>query len=92
MDDPAYKIIVTSSAARSIQEELPHNIAVAVVEFITGPLLNNPQRLGKELRNELAGIWSARKGTYRVLYRINNSKKEVIILKVSHRKDVYRLN
>ena len=92
MSELPYEIVVTATAARSIQEQLPPSIAVAVIEFITGPLLENPKRVGKELRNELKDIWSARQGTYRVLYRINSSKKEVIVLKVNHRKDVYRSN
>jgi mRNA interferase RelE/StbE len=49
-----------------------------------------PRRVGKPLRVELTGIWSARRGTYRILYRIHDDTREVIVLRIEHRRDVYR--
>ncbi len=69
---------------------LPEVAAAAVVEFLTGALVANPQRVGKQLRGDLAGIHSARRGTYRVLYRINDEAREVVVLRIDHRRDVYR--
>jgi mRNA-degrading endonuclease RelE of RelBE toxin-antitoxin system len=46
----------------------------------TNTLVRNPHRVGKPLRFELAGIWAARRGTYRVLYRVNDTTREVIVL------------
>jgi len=85
-----YEIVVTAPAARAIQETLPESIAFAVIDFITGPLLENPRRLGVPLRGELEGVWSARRGTYRILYRIDEENREVIVLRIGHRGDVYR--
>jgi mRNA-degrading endonuclease RelE of RelBE toxin-antitoxin system len=65
-------------------------VAFAVIGFITGPLIDNPRRVDAPLRSELEGVWSARRGTYRVLYRIDNEHREVIILRVGHRRDIYR--
>ena len=62
----------------------------AVIEFITGALIDNPRRVGKPLRGDLAGIHSARRGTYRVLYRINEQDLEVIVVRIEHRRDAYR--
>ena len=90
MTIPPYEIVVTSPAARAIQEALPEAVAFAVIEFITGPLLANPKRVGAPLRDELAGVWSARRGTYRVLYRIDDNRREVIVLRIGHRRDVYQ--
>ena len=90
MSDARYEIVVTDPAARAIQESLPEAIAFAVIEFITGPLLENPQRVGAKLRNELEGIWSARRGAYRILYRIDEDRREVIVLRIGHRRDIYR--
>ena len=61
-----------------------------MIELITGALLKNLRRLGHELRNELAGIWSARRGDFRVLYTIDEEAHEVQVLSVDHRRDVYR--
>ena len=85
-----YQIIVARPAARTIAEQLPEFVAAAVVELITGPLLDSPRRLGVALRNELDGLWSVRRGTYRVVYRIDDDRREVVILRVGHRRDVYR--
>jgi len=86
-----YEIVVTAPAARAIRETLPEAVAFAVIDFITtGPLLDNPRRVGAALRNELEGVWSARRGTYRILYRIDDDRREVIVLRVGHRRDIYR--
>ena len=61
-----------------------------MIEFLTGALIADPQRVGKPLRGDLAGIHSARRGTYRVLYRINDDLREVVVLRVEHRGDAYR--
>jgi mRNA interferase RelE/StbE len=85
-----YELVVTPPAARAIAEQLPEAVAAAVIEFLTGSLLREPRRVGKPLRRELAGVWSARRGTYRVLYRIRENTHEVIVLRVEHRSDAYR--
>lgn len=88
--DDQYELVVTPPAARSIADHLPEAVATAVIEFMTTSLIREPRRVGKQLRNELAGIWSARRGTYRILYRIRESPREVIVLRIEHRSDVYR--
>jgi mRNA-degrading endonuclease RelE of RelBE toxin-antitoxin system len=45
---------------------------------------------GKPLLFELAGVWAARRGTYRVFYRINETRREVVVLRIEHRRDAYR--
>ena len=90
MNDLHYEIVLTPSARRAIATELPEAVAAAVIDFITTSLLENPQRVGKPLRDDLEGIWSARRGTYRVLYRIREEPREVVVLRVDHRRDVSR--
>ena len=68
MADEPYELVLARPAARAMAEKLPEAIATAVVDFVTGPLIENPRRVGRALRNELAGVRSARRGTYRVLY------------------------
>lgn len=88
--DESYELVLTPPAVRAVQQQLPEAVAAAVIEFLTGAILENPQRVGKPLRGDLAGIYSARRGTYRVLYRINESLHEVVVLRIDHRRDVYR--
>lgn len=85
-----YRLAVAPSAARAIRERLPPAVAAAVVELITGPLLTNPRRIGKPLQRQLIGLWSARRGTYRVLYAIDDQAGVVRVIDVGHRGDAYR--
>jgi mRNA-degrading endonuclease RelE of RelBE toxin-antitoxin system len=81
---------MTGPARRAIAELLPEDVAAAAVEFITGPLLDVPRRVGKPLRGELAGFHSARLGTQRrVLYRIDESKHAVIVQDIQSRSTAY---
>jgi mRNA-degrading endonuclease RelE of RelBE toxin-antitoxin system len=85
-----YELVVAAPAARAIADELPEAVANAVVDLITGPLLQDPRRIGRELRRELHGVFAARRGTYRVLYRIDDARREVTVIRIDHRRDVYR--
>jgi mRNA-degrading endonuclease RelE of RelBE toxin-antitoxin system len=87
--DP-YELVVTPPATRAIQTRPPAAVAAAVIEFLTGALTTDPRRVGKPLRGDLAGIHSARRGTYRVLYRISDARHEVVVLRIDHRRDAYR--
>jgi mRNA-degrading endonuclease RelE of RelBE toxin-antitoxin system len=89
-EDRPYGIVVAGPAARTIAEQSPEAVAAAVIDLITGPLLTNPQRVGKPLRQELQGLMSARRGTFRLLYRIDEANHEVIVLRVDHRSSAYR--
>lgn len=90
MTEPTYDLVVTPPARRAIEHELPESVAGAVIDFITTALLAHPQRVGTPLRGDLAGIWAARRGTYRVLYRIRQDVGEVVVLRVDHRRTAYR--
>lgn len=85
----AYELKVAASVERTLAR-LPEFAAAAIVEFMTGPLLENPQRVGKPLMLELAGYCGARRGAYRVVYRIDETERTVLVVRVDHRADVYR--
>jgi mRNA interferase RelE/StbE len=87
---PPYELVLTPPAQRAITAKLPEAVAVAVVDFLTTALVTNPHRVGKQLRDDLAGVWAVRRGTYRILYRINDETREVVVLRVEHRRDAYR--
>lgn len=86
-----YQLGTAAPARRALAERLPHDVAAAAAEFITGPLLENPHRVGKALTDELAGIHSARLGRdWRVLYEIDEVERVVIVLDIRPRSSVYR--
>jgi mRNA-degrading endonuclease RelE of RelBE toxin-antitoxin system len=85
-----YRLAVARSASRALSRDLPEAVATAVVEFVTGVLLENPERVGKRLQPPLDGTWSARRGQYRVIYTIDTAAQVVTVLNISHWRDAYR--
>ena len=80
---------VAASAERSLAR-LPEGVAAAIVEFMVGPLCEEPERVGRQLQRELAGYRSARRGAYRVVYRLDEDTHVVRVVRIEHRSDVYR--
>jgi mRNA interferase RelE/StbE len=92
-DNPArYTLIITPTARRQLAQHLPEAVAFAAHEFIGGALLDNPQRPGKRLQAPLDDRHSARRGTYRVIYRVDDEERTVTVLDIAHRRDAYRAN
>jgi mRNA-degrading endonuclease RelE of RelBE toxin-antitoxin system len=85
-----YDVRFQTAARRSIAERLPEAVAAAVIEFCSGPLAENPHRVGKPLFGPLAQCHGARRGSYRVVYQIDDEARVVEVLQVAHRADVYR--
>lgn len=78
------------AARRAIGEHLPEAVAAAVIEFCAAALAQNPQRVGRPLFGALAGCHGARRGTYRIVYRIDDEALEVQVVDVDHRAEAYR--
>ena len=89
MSAAAHNLVVAASAERSLAR-LPEGVAAAVVEFMVGPLVESQQRVGHPLVRELAGLWSARRGPYGIVYQIDDERHEVTVLRIDHRADIYR--
>ncbi len=85
-----YELVISPTARRQLTEHLPESVAFAAYDFIIGPLLDNPRRVGKQLRPPLDDRHSARRGTYRVIYRISEEQRRVTVVAVVHRSDAYR--
>ena len=86
-----YELGTAPPARRALAERPSFEIAAAAVEFVTGPLLDDPRRVGKPLGAELTGIYSAHLGRdWRVLYEIDDAKHVVIVLDIRHRSAAYR--
>jgi mRNA interferase RelE/StbE len=90
VSDQPYELIIAPTARRKLTDQLPEPVAFAAYEFIIGPLLENPHRVGKRLRPPLDDRHSARRGTYRVLYRIDDTRRLVTVVGVVARADAYR--
>ena len=84
-----WRVRLTGEARRSLAN-VPEKVRPAILEFFSGGLSANPLRVGTALHRELAGLHSARRGEYRVIYQVNLDDHEVIVHRVQHRRDAYR--
>ncbi|NEM90742.1 type II toxin-antitoxin system RelE/ParE family toxin [Galbitalea soli] len=84
----SWDVQLAPSAIRGL-EKLPPRVAVAVVEFVTATLPTNPAPMSKPLRGELDGLWTARRGDYRVLFSLDKATNTLFVMRIAHRADVY---
>lgn len=80
-----FTLVISPTARRQLTEDLPESVAFAAYDFIIGPSLDNPHRVGKRLRPPLEDRHSARRGTYRVIYRIDHEHHRVMVVGIVHR-------
>ena len=88
-DGDAYRVEFAGTARRGVAK-VPDKAAAAAIEFCFGPLAANPHRLGEALTQNLAGHHSARRGIYRVVYRIDDLAHVVYVIRIENRRDIYR--
>ena len=89
MTTEAWRLVLAASAERSL-DRLPSKVATAIVEFMVGPLTEAPRRVGHPLEHEPAGLWSARRGAYSIVYELDEVEKSINVVRIDHRCDVYR--
>ena len=89
MTGSAFAIAWTAAARRALSR-LPEKAATAVIEFLYGSLADGPHRVGGPLKLGLEGLRSARRGDYRVIYRIDDDQRLVTVIAIEHRSDIYR--
>ena len=90
MTDPGSFTLRVSGPAERQLAKLPENVAVAIVKFMLGALIENPHRVGGPLQRELAGFHSARRGAYRIVYEIHDDDRLVVVHRIDHRATAYK--
>lgn len=85
-----YEVRFTRSAKRFLAHDLPEKVAAAAWAFIMGALRDNPHRVGTQLKEPLYPLYSARRGEYRVIYRIVDDRLVIEGVTIAHRRDSYR--
>ena len=85
-----YSVLLTPPAKRALQEQLPPSVAAAARKLISSALASDPWRVGKPLHEPYEGLHTARRGTYRIMYRIDEGKHAIEIRSIRHRADAYR--
>jgi mRNA interferase RelE/StbE len=81
--------IAWTATSRRVLTRLPGKVATAVAGLRYGSLATSPHRVGKPLRLGLEGLYSARRGDYRVIYRIDDRRRQVTVVAIEHRSDAY---
>lgn len=89
MTQAGWELDVAGPAERALAR-LPGKAAPAIVEFMLGPLRDEPTRVGRPLGAPFEGLWAARRGPYRILYELDEAEHRVRVVAVEHRSDVYR--
>lgn len=89
-DGGRYEVILSRSVKRALSETLPATAAFAAFEFIDGPLSETPHRVGAALKAPFEGYFRARRGEYRIRYRIDEGRRQVFVGDGAHRRDAYR--
>lgn len=84
-----WRVVATSRFDRDLRR-LPPRVATAIVEFVTAVLPQNPLRMTKPLVGELEGFRSAPRGDYRVIVRLDDQARVVVLHRAAHRAHAYR--
>lgn len=84
-----YEVRITPEGLRHLNK-LSAKVRDAALAAVVGPICENPHRLGKALVGEMAGLYAARRGDYRIIYEIDDSARSVVVHRVQHRAGVYR--
>jgi mRNA-degrading endonuclease RelE of RelBE toxin-antitoxin system len=84
-----HEVEITPVALRHLNRPTD-KVRAAVLETIFGSIAENPQRAGKPLRGELEGLYSARRGEFRVVYEIDEAAGVVLVHSAKHRRSAYR--
>ena len=84
----AYKVVYLDQVEQDLKK-LDRSIVKKILTRIETYLASDPKELGKPLKGEFQGYWRYRWGDYRVIYKISEREILILILRISHRKDVY---
>jgi mRNA-degrading endonuclease RelE of RelBE toxin-antitoxin system len=84
-----YEVRITPESLRHLKR-LPEKIRDAALTALKGTIRENPPRLGTKLVGELDGLYSARRGDYRIIYDIIDDPKMVVVHRIQHRAEAYR--
>jgi mRNA interferase RelE/StbE len=87
--DGEWSVQLSPSAAGAL-ERLPHKVAAAIAEFVTVTLPTDPYRMSKPLRFQFEGWRVARRGEYRVTFRLLGDDSVLYVGRIEHRAHAYR--
>lgn len=79
----------TNEALKSL-EKVDKKIKKRILEFLQKRLTDNPRSFGEPLTGNLKGLWRYRVGDYRLICEIKDNQLVIILVKIGHRKEIYK--
>ncbi len=83
-----YKVVYLDQVEEDFKK-LDKSTAKKILARVETYLAKDPRGLGKPLKGDFQGYWRYRWGDYRVIYKISEAEILIIVLRISHRKEVY---
>ena len=86
-----WRIEIARTAEKQIRKLNP-KAQESILQFLRERVLpaDNPRQWGKPLQGDKQGLWRYRVGDYRLICDIQDKRVTVLVLRIGHRKDVYR--
>jgi mRNA interferase RelE/StbE len=84
-----WKIEITSEAEKELAR-IDKTLAKRIIRYLRERVSIDPRASGKSLRGDLSGLWRYRVGDCRVICELYDEKVSVLVIRIAHRKDVYR--
>jgi len=80
------------SAAQKELEQLDKPVARRILKFLYHRVgkLDDPRRIGERLHGTLSEFWKYRVGDYRLICSLENDRLRVLVLRIGHRREVYK--
>ena len=87
----AWRIEYSATALNQLRK-LDHGVARRVVRSVERHVngIEGPRSSGSALSGPLGGLWRYRVGDYRVICEIRDATIQVLVLRLGHRRDIYR--
>lgn len=85
----SYSVLIKTSAAKELEAVEPRSTRIRIASRVQG-LAQNPRPPGSQ---KLAGDeerYRIRQGGYRIVYGVDDATREVLVVKIGHRREVYR--
>jgi mRNA interferase RelE/StbE len=87
----AWKIEFERAAQKEL-EKLDNPVARRILKFLYHRVgkLDDPRKIGERLQGTLSQFWKYRVGDYRLICSLENDRLVVLVLRIGHRREVYK--
>ncbi|WP_372609393.1 type II toxin-antitoxin system RelE/ParE family toxin [Halomonas sp.] len=87
----AWRIELTNDAVKQLKK-MGHTDAKRIRDYLRFRVqsLDDPRQLGKPLTGQLSELWRYRVGDYRIIASIEDDEVRILVIRVGHRRDIYR--